>query len=438
MQLDDYIRVAVKRWYVPVMLLLLAVSGAYIYNYVSATRTAEGQLAVPLAQFTAFDNMVNGQALAQRVADRLNDGTTAEEVDGMMAGGLGKSDRLIPTYQIGATDDDGNRAIQIATIAMDESLGLFREINDANLEYITTSYQDARDKAEEQALAARTRFDNYIAENNAFALPTRIAQQANLVSELRLQNGLSGEVPSDGSETTDLATAQAELDRLMGLQPEYNQLQLQVTLAENDIDSLEAQIKTLELGGPGYEEAIASVQTQLDAANATLSTAKTDITNFEAANAVTDLPGTIRNQQNTVNDLILLDATTNGESLETDLASAESALAHMQSLEPEYNRLARELEQSEKVVDIRTDQLNFVITNTKPTDTQVEIVTKPALKSVFWWTAIRYAVAIFVAVFVSLLLIYVLMFFEKLPPTTDELEKVLGAPIIGRIPRTNP
>ena len=38
----------------------------------------------------------------------------------------------------------------------------------------------------------------------------------------------------------------------------------------------------------------------------------------------------------------------------------------------------------------------------------------------------------------ALLLVYVLMFFEKLPPTTDELEKVLGAPIIGRIPRTNP
>jgi capsular polysaccharide biosynthesis protein len=439
MNLDDYIRVALKRWYVPALLLLLAVSGAYLYNYISATRTAEGEVAVPLAQFTAFDNVVNGQALPQRVAERLDDGTTAEQIDGMMAGGFSSGTRILPLYKIGATDADAKRATLVAQISLEESLKLFRETQAAQLDYITTSYEDERNKAEEEALAARDQFDRYMSDNNAFALPTRIAQQANLVSELRLQNGLSGDsVPADGTTAAGLAAAQDELDRLQGLLPEYNRLQLEVTLAEGDISSLEAQIDSLSLGGPGYDEAKAAVQEELDAATATLTDARAAVTAFEGANGVTDLESTLRSQQQTVNDLILLEATTNGQTLATDLASAEATLEHMQALEPAYNRLARELEQAERVVDIRTEQLNYVISSTKPTDTQVEIVTLPTLKSVFWWTAIRYAVAIFVAVFVSLLLLYVLMFFEKLPPTTEELEKALGAPVIARVPRTEP
>lgn len=439
MNLDDYIRVAAKRWYVPAVLLFLAIAGAYLYSYVSATRTAEGELAVPLAQFTAFDNVVNGQALAERVAERLSDGTTAEEVDGMMAGGFSAGTRILPLYKVGATHEDAQRATLVAQVSMEESLKLFRETQAAQLEYITTSYEDERNRAEEEALAARDKFNRYLTDNNAFALPTRIAQQANLVAELRLQSGLSGEpAPADGTTAADLAAARAELDRLQALLPGYDHLRLQVTLAEGDISALEAQIKSLSLGGPGFDEAKAAVEEELDVARATLAEAEADIAEFEGANGFTDLDATIRSQQQLVNDLILVEATANGQTLSTDLASAEAALENMQALEPTYNRLARELEQAERVVDIRTEQLNYVISSTKPTDTQVEIVTEPTLKSVFWWTAIRYAVAIFVAVFVSLLLLYVLMFFEKLPPTAEELEKALGAPVIGRVPRAAP
>jgi capsular polysaccharide biosynthesis protein len=436
MTLEDYLRVAVKRWYVPVILLLLAVSGAYVYNYISATRTAEGEVAVPLAQFTQFDNLVNGQALADRVAQRLDDGTTTEEIDGMMAGGFSSGTRILPLYKIGATDEDPERAKLVAQISLAESLKLFRETQDAELEYITTSYQESRDAAEEEALTVREEFNRFLAENNAFALPTRIAQQADLVANLRFQDDLSGAVPpEEGTTAADLANEQAELERLQGLVPEHNRLMLNITLAENDISSLQAQIDSLSLGGAGFDEAVAAVQEELDSANADLASAKADLTVFEGANNITDLDADIRAQQQVVNDLIIVEATTNGETLTTSLATAEAALAQLQSLEPQYNRLARELDQAEAVVDIRTEQLNFVISNTRPTDTQVEIVTQPELKSVFWWTAIRYAIAVFLAVFVSLVSLYVLMFFEKLPPTIDQLEKALGAPVIGRIPR---
>lgn len=438
MQLDDYLRVMVKRWYIPVFLLLMAVAGAYLYNYLSATRTAEGKLAVPLASFTAYDNIVNGRALAERVAARLNDGTTAEEVDDQMAGGFAKGDRLLPQYGVSATDEDPERAELIANIAMEESMVLFRETQDAQLEYIRTSYKAERDKAEEEALAAHEAFDRFQADNNAFGLPTRIAQQSQLVSELRLEAGLATAVnaPDTAATPGELEQAQAELERLLALQPEYNRLTLTAKLLENEIEGLEAQIRFLELGGSGYDSARQAVQAELDARNVDYAAATAAITTFLSGNGVADLDSVIREQQQKVNDLIVAGVTGGaGSGVSQSLATAEAALERMRSLQPEYTRLARAVEDAEKVLDIREGQDLFVVQSTLPTTNQVEVVERAKLKSVFFWTAIRYAVAIFVAAFLSLLLIYVLCFFERIPPTLNDLEKTLGKPVIGRIPR---
>ncbi|MEO6197798.1 MAG: hypothetical protein ABIP58_06780 [Dehalococcoidia bacterium] len=438
MQLDDYLRVMVKRWYVPVILLLMALAGAFLYNYISATRTAEGKLAVPLASFTAYDNIVNGRALAERVAARLNDGTTAEEIDNQMAGGFATGDRLLPQYGVSATDEDSARAQVIANIAMEESMVLFRETQEAQLEYIQTSYRAERDKAEEEALAAHEAFDRFQANNNAYGLPTRIAQQAQLVSELRLENGLATALEGSGAATAsgELSGTQAELDRLLTLQPEYNSLKLAAKLLEDEINGLEAQIRSLELGGSGYDSAREAVQAELDTANSEYAEANTAVTTFLSANGISDLDAAIREQQQRVNDLILLDVTGGVETtIGQSLATAAAALERMRSLQPEYNRLARAVEDAEKILDIREEQDLFVVQSTLPTTNQVEVVEQAQLKSVFFWTAIRYAVAIFVAVFLSLLLVYVLCFFERIPPTLSNLEKALGKPVIGRIPK---
>jgi capsular polysaccharide biosynthesis protein len=415
----------------------MAVAGAFLYNYVSATHTAEGKLAVPLKSFTDYDNIVNGRALAERVAAKLGDGSTPEEIDNQLAGNFSAGTRLLPLYAVSATDEDPARAALIANTAMDESMGLFRESQAAQLDYVRTSFRAERDKAEEEALAAHTEFDRFLAENNAYALPTRLAQQAQLVSELRLQAGLEDSfLPPSSSEPGDLGAAQAELERLLALEPEYNRLQLQARLAQSEISSLEAEVRSLELGGEGFADAKAAVEEELNAARDKLTEAQTAVTTFESGNGVKDLPATVRSQQQVVNNLLLVEATNGGLTIaDESLATAESALEHMRGLQPEYNRLAREVEQAEKVLDVREEQDLFVVQQTLPTDSQVEVVERAQLKSAFWWTAIRYAVAVFVAVFISLLLVYVLCFFEKAPPTIQDLEGVLGSPIIGRVPR---
>ncbi len=50
------------------------------------------------------------------------------------------------------------------------------------------------------------------------------------------------------------------------------------------------------------------------------------------------------------------------------------------------------------------------------------------------FTLLTYGLAVFVAIFVALTAVYVLAYFEKLPPTLEDLEQALGRPVITRVP----
>ncbi len=441
MQLDDYIRVLVRRWYIPVLFLAIAVFGAWFYNTLTATKTAASTLSVPLASLVAWDSVFNGQALPERVAERLGGGTTAEEIDNNIAGSfqLG-SGRLTPTFAVRADDDNGDRAKLIARLTVEEGLILFEESQEARLEYVLAAFQEQIDEAEPRAVDARADLDRFLVENSAYSLTQRLAEQADLVANLRLQAELAdiiGGGTASTEESPGLTEARVELDRLLELEPEYGQLQLEVNLAKASVGRLEAEIAALVVRGPGFATAVTVIEGQLSEAETRADHADNALADFRAEHSIDDLPTNILAQQSDVNDLLLAEVAFAGAtSARGVLAVAEASLLQLESAQPEFNRLTRELLDAEALVSIRDNQ-ETVIAQISPIEDQIEVVDNAELVSGLWWTMIRYAVSVMLALFLALIAVYLLALFEKRPPTIDELEQELGRSVLARIPKAS-
>ncbi|MFQ5472767.1 MAG: hypothetical protein ACE5FA_07785, partial [Dehalococcoidia bacterium] len=335
MQLDDYIRVLVRRWYIPVLLLAVAVFGAWFYNTLTATKTAESTVAVPLSSIVSWDAMFNSQALSERIAEKLDDGRTPKEIRGSYAGDFRfDSGRLTPQFFVRADNDDGDQAILLADTAVEEALKLFEENRRAKVDFVLAAFQDQMDEAEAQAQDARADFNRFLVENNAYSLPGRLAEQTQLVSDLRRQAQLAGIVGADATainESPQLTEARAELDRLLALEPEHGRLELELSLAKSAVSRLQAEADALEIAGPGYAVALTVVEESLAEAQARVSDAEDALAEFNATNGIESLPDAISNQQMIVNELLLLEVTSSGASSAAGaLALAEATLLELQ------------------------------------------------------------------------------------------------------------
>lgn len=441
MQLDDFIRTLVKRWYVTLGLLAVAILGAYLYTYMAGTNTAAATVGVPFSALTQWDSVVHGRALAERVSEQIDDGSTIDEVKGQYAGSFKTgTGRLTPVYEIRASDDAPDRALLIADTVVAEALKLYTENREANLDYVLAAYREQIDQAEAEAGKTRSELNTFLIENNAYSLPSRIADQSALVSSLRQQSeyvdasGI-GEPPEESAE---LQVAKAELTRLLELEPEYADLELDVSLSQAAISRLEAEAAALEVSGPGYESTLEAVNEQLETERAELVNAQSELDLFLSANGIEDLPAATRTQQMLVNQLLLADvaAAGNTATVQGALAAAEATLLELQSILPEFNRLTREIVDAETLVGVREQQQLF-LAQIPPTTDRIEMLDRAAMVSSTWWTMIRYAIAVMLAIFLSLGAVYILTFFEKVPVTSQQLEEEFGVQVLARIPRSS-
>lgn len=440
MQLDDFVRTFVKRWYVTAGLLTVAILGAFLYTGVSATNTAEATVSVPYSALTSWDSVVHGKALSERVATKLNDGTTGEELQSSYSGrfkvGTG---RLVPIYAVRADHDDSDRAIVVADTVVKEAITLFEENRQANLDYVLAAYREQTDQAEAAASEALRELNTFLAENNAYSLTARLAEQSDLVDSLRQQAQFH---EADGTliplvDPPELTLAKAELDRLLALEPEYGRLDQQVTLAQAAVSRLEAEVAALTVAGPGYQPTLDAANASLATAQTRLATAQTEIETFKTDSELqTDLPAAIKIQQSVVNQMLLQQVADSGNpgTVQAALTTAEARLLELQSAVPEFTRLARALADSETLASVR-DQQELFLAQIPPTTDRIELVENASLVSGTWWTIIRYAVAVILAMFLSLTAVYFLAFFERVPPSQEEIELEFGAPMLARIPR---
>ncbi len=454
MELDAYLRALLRHWYVPIILVAIAVFGVWTYHRFTDTETAKATLVVLSAprpvpgEFLpaqiGFDTIDESNQLAARVAARLDDGTTADEIKGKISVDVRRDLNAVgrsSLFTVSGQDEDKERAVVIADLAAEEARHLFAEINSFDSKDVRLAFQGELDRAEAEAATAREQLVQFLGENDAYALPTRIDHQLALVSQLRL-SGRSPDSAQEGATSSgdgpSLEEARTELQRLAALEPEYNGLVFDVQLAQNAVSRLEARVSDLEAAGPGFEVALANARTQLDSAEARLAHDQGALSSFQQTNAVSDVPAAVQSQLALVNQLAVSQASSRASATAAQdaLAAEDAELERLLGLESEYDLLNVDLENAEaRRATLEQRVLDVIAGRTLPAEAQVKLLDAAETQSNFFWDALTYALGVTVAILFSITIIYLFALFERVAPSVQELEEIFDQPVITQVPK---
>ncbi len=242
-------------WFVPILVLTIAVGGVWTYHNVTGTKKAQATVVV-LQSFLpgpgefvtpriGFDSVDESEKLSEGVARRLDDGTDPNDlnisVDIVSNLSLPNPSLL---YGVSAEDKNAERAIKIANLAVEEAREIFQEINTPGARDVRAAYSAELEAANGDVETARSELVAFEQTNNASGLTDRINHQLDLVSKIRLSL-----VAADaGSYNAALQREEDELGRLFSLQPDHDKLALEMTKAEDHLATLQKKIVDIEAG----------------------------------------------------------------------------------------------------------------------------------------------------------------------------------------------
>jgi hypothetical protein len=345
MELDVYLRTLVRRWYIPVVLLALAVLGVWTYHSATVTSKATatvtvlqsflptpGEFVAPQIGFDALDE--SGQ-LNERVAEKLDDGTAADDLNisvHIVSNFTSPSPSLV--YGVTAEASDDERAILVANVAVEEARTLFAEINTPNARDVRAAFQPEIDRAQGEVDLARDDRDQFEFQNNAYDLEDRVDQQLDIISQLRITR-VNLELGEAGSTSLD--------------------------------------------GGAS----IAVVRLELEAA----------------------------------------------------LAEEDAELQRLLALEPEYERLNLILQKTEgRLAELERRVVDTVVGRTLPAEAQVKLLDDAEIRTDVFFTLITYALAVTLAIFLAISIIYFFALYERVAPSPQELEAIFGQSVTTQVP----
>lgn len=453
MEMRLFARSLVRWWFIPVVVLALALGGVWMYHRVMDKQKAASTVAILQTYFPppgeyvppqiGFDALADSQDLAQRIAARLNDGTTADQIRSKLSIDI-KSNLNKPNpsllYKVSFSDKDRARAIQVANIATTEAQKLFTEINTPDPRDVRQAYQSQLDQAQQAVDQAQAAFANFQADNDAYSLPQRRDQELALIAQLHIEQlsaSTTRAATTPDGPGSSLAAARDQLAKLTALEPEYNRLTFDQGLAQSAVSRLQDTVSNLQLAGPSAAGTLADAQSQLADAEAKLTAAQNALAAFQTENGVSQLPTAIQSQMAMVSQLTVSDAASQaGEgAIQQAITGEQAELTRLQGLEPQYDQLALNLQKAEgqlgnvegKVLDATTGQV-------LPAQAQAKLMQDATIQSNLIFTLLTYALGVFLAAFVALTAVYLLAYFEKMPPTIQELEQAFGRPVITRVP----
>jgi capsule polysaccharide export protein KpsE/RkpR len=457
MELDAFIRQVVRRWYIVAILVAAAIGGTMVYHLITGEQKATSVLAVLqpkvaapgeyIAPVITLETVDESSELAERVATRLNDGTTADEIKDKMSVDIRVTTKpsFTPLYTVNFSDPNKDRALAVNAIIVEESIKMYGELNQPDAKDVRTAFKPEVDRAEADANAAQAALTQFEQANNAANLPARrdqirgYIQQLQLI-ELQLQ---SGQVTSDLSGGPLLAAARAELDRLGGLEGTYSKLKFDLDAATLDVARLQARVSDLTIAQPGnsgVSPLLAQAQQELNAGRARLEQAQNALSSFQTANNVADATASREAQFAIVNQLTLA-ATSQRPGASTiggELAAQRAELQRLESLEPQYNDLALEFQRTEvQVSSLQQRVLDVISGQTLPAEAQVRILGQPEIVSNLFWMIITYGLAVLLAVFGGFTIIYLLAVFEPMRPTVPALESYFEMPVLAHVPHAS-
>jgi capsular polysaccharide biosynthesis protein len=277
MDLEDIIRQLVKRWYLMAFLIVVAVAGCYMYHYITGKKNAVAVVAVKqpvtaapgeyIPPVITFETLDESMTLAQRVADRLNDGSLAKDLKGNIDIKIQISSEpsLTPLYDVSYSDPSKSRALQVSAIVLDEARKLYTEINQPDPVDIRAAFDPEVQRLEDSVTDARAQLSAYERDNDAFELSKQIDQVSGFMNDLRtlrLQLGVQSSNFATqgriGSQTvTDanissiddaLDEQQTELARLKDLEPRWTELNLNVSRLEDQLTAMRHQVESVIAG----------------------------------------------------------------------------------------------------------------------------------------------------------------------------------------------
>jgi capsule polysaccharide export protein KpsE/RkpR len=454
MEMKVFARSLLRWWFLPIVALAAAVAGVMIYHRVTDKTEAAATVVViqsylpPPGEYVpaqiGFDALAQSDALSQRIAARLDDGTTAEQVRDWLSIKVKPAlNRSSPSllYNVSIKHSDRDTAIGAANIATEEAQKLFAEFNTPNARDVRRAFQNEIDTAQGNVDEARAALITFEVQNNAYALTQRRDQKLGLVSQLRLaQVGSRPAGRVDASTTTgaSLTAAQEQLSRLLVLQPDYDRRAFEVGLAKAAVGRLSARVTDLEEAGSGAAKPLAEARIQLDEAQTQYSTSLQDLAAFQVQNNVAELPGSIQSQMALVNQLTIADASSqaNAGNIQSALAAEQAELDRLISLEPRYTELNVSLQKAQtQFASLQQKIIDVIAGQTLPASAQARLMQDAQVQSSLLFALLTYGLAVFVALFSSITAVYLLAYFEKVPATVDDLEREFGAPVIGRVAR---
>jgi capsule polysaccharide export protein KpsE/RkpR len=452
MEMRLFTRALVRWWFLPIVMLVIALAGVMIYHRIKDTKEAAATVAVMQSYFPppgeyvppqiGFDALAGSQDLHARIANSLHDGTTAAQIGGKLS--ISYQAKLnqpnpSPLYKVSVSDKDQARAIKIDNIAVQEAKKLYGEINTPDAQDVQTAFQSEIDAAQKKVDDARTALTQFEQSNDAYALTQRRDQELSLLSQLRgsaiTASGRGATTP--GGDGAALTAARSQLNQLTALAPQYERVTSDLTLAGAARDRLTQRVSDLQIAGPGAATQLADAKSQLATAEDSYNQALIAFGNFQTANGVSDLPAAIQSQVGMVNQLTVSDVSTQAGAgaINAAITREQGELERLLSLEPQYDQLNLDLTTAEgQRASLSQHVLDVAVGQSLPASVQVRVMQDAAIQSNLVMTLLTYALAVFLAVFVSLTAVYLLAYFEKMPASVEDIERVFGKPVIGRIP----
>ncbi|HEX2035732.1 MAG TPA: hypothetical protein VHS99_16265 [Chloroflexota bacterium] len=465
MELDRYLRGLAQRWYLVVFLIGVGLLGSWGYmqwsggaswgnfrwdgasNAVATVAVLEPTVTRALNGQQAqvnFASIVESLALSERVVNRLRADMTADALKGKITVKLGRTlvpNVSMPIYSVKVENPDPQRALDLCNTVIEEARLMFLEMNQLDRSQVDGSLQAEETRLRQEADAARAALRTFQEENRVWKLNSQLDAQIALVNSLRQSSILEGVSRTASSAARNdlqraLSEAQAELERVRGLQPEYERLAFEVSLASAAVTQLSSRESDVALlNDPQAQQ---TVQTEAEAARIRLAQARANLSAFQRSNAIGDLPSELATRTATVSELRRQQLTAAAASggLKEVLAPEEAELQRLLPLVPLNDELTSRLSLAEaQLTQLVARKFDLVLASTLPPAVQLKVLDAPRIQSNLLWTVILYALGAVLGAFVGLLIVYLVTYYDRCPQTVAEVQELTGSVVLVRLPR---
>lgn len=508
MDLDRYLHALRYYWYIAAVLIIAGVLGTWIYIRFNRGRTATATVAVLEPSVTNaqqgqqaqvnFASVAESLRVAERVIDRLDLSMDGEDLRRDVSVELSRT--LVPSftsplYTVEYKHPDSALALLVTDTLIEEARQVFQEVNAPDSDYVASIMEPEEEHLRTEFRRAVNDLSDFEQEHQAWILPAQIEAQIDVIKSYRLAGGgLSNSAPVREELERDLAQAEAELDSLYSLLPEYERLSIDASLAvdrmlllsdadtlrdfqlspsrvdseieetiENWLQARQALFTYLDESGeevPEAEPADESPDFQdaydhwtmarlsmMETVNNRYFDGQSDTSGRSphsdvqagllSERGLVDLPERLDTQQDLVQTMriMLLNARIDNLGYQAALNAEEARLQRLLELLPEYQVRATRVNQLQTALGmLAAREAELIFQGSLPLSAQVKVLDPAHFEPNLLDTLIPLGLSLSFTLSVAIITIYLLAYFVHIPFSGKEVEAWLDTPVLTSVP----